>query len=85
MAILMLSETEKAYFKALQALKEKDYSGAAGFFRFAENQFADAPEFRILKETTELLIAVKEEIFGIENERIEIEEILSDGQETEFR
>jgi hypothetical protein len=81
----MLSETEKAYFKALLALKERDYSGAAGFFRFAENQFADDPEFRILKETTELLIAVKEEIFDVESERIEIEEILGDGQEAELR
>jgi len=80
----MLSETEKAYFKGLMALKERDYSGAAGFFRFAENQFADSPEFRILKETTELLIAVKDEIFDIENEGIEIEEMLTDGQETEL-
>lgn len=81
----MLSETDKAYFKAMKALKNNDYPAAVGFFRTVENQLEVAPELRILKEAAELLLAVKDEIFEIENERIEIEEMLIDGQETNLR
>nr|MBN2278605.1 hypothetical protein [candidate division Zixibacteria bacterium] len=80
-----MSDAEKAYFRGLQALKERQYRAAAGFFKSAENQLADNLELRILKETTELLLAVKDEIFETENDRIEIEEILIHGQETELR
>ncbi|MEW5923567.1 MAG: hypothetical protein AB1746_06230 [Candidatus Zixiibacteriota bacterium] len=81
----MLNDADKAYYRALQALKEKDYRAAAGFLKNAENQFAEKPEIRILSEATELLLAVKDEIYELENETIEIEEILINGQETEFR
>jgi len=81
----MLSDAEKAYYRALQALQDRQYRAAAGFFKSAENQFAENPELRILKETTELLLTVKDEIFETENDRIEIEEILINGQETELR
>ncbi|SYZ74502.1 hypothetical protein TRIP_C90130 [Candidatus Zixiibacteriota bacterium] len=81
----MLADGEKAYFKALEALKNKDYRAASGFFKTAENQFTERLEFRILQATTALLLAVKEEIFELENSRIEIEEISSYGKETEFR
>lgn len=81
----MLSNAEKAYMRALLALKKQDYASASGFFRSAKNQFAESADFRILKETTELLLAVKEDIFELENGRIEIEEIINHGKETEFR
>jgi hypothetical protein len=81
----MLSNAEKAYMRALLALKKRDYATASGFFRSAENQFAESADFRILKETTELLLAVKEDIFELENSRIQIEEIINHGKETEFR
>jgi len=81
----MLNESEKASYRALLALKDRDYRAAAGFFKAAENQFTDNPELHILKEATELLLAVKDEIFEIENDRIEIEEMLINGKETEFR
>ena len=81
----MLSDADKAYYRALQALRDKDYRAAAGFLKYAENQFADIPELRILRESTELLLSVKDEIYELENETIEIEEILINGQETEFR
>ena len=70
----MLSESEKAYSRALTALKSKDFRGAAGFFKTAEIQFAGSEEFRILFESTELLLAVKDEIYELENNKIEIEE-----------
>lgn len=66
----MLSDSEKAVFKGLMALKNKDYPSASGFFRTAENQFADSIEFLILKETTDLLLAVKEEIVELEKESV---------------
>ena len=81
----MLSDADKAYYRALQALRDKDYRAAAGFLKYAENQFADMPELCILRESTELLLSVKDEIYELENETIEIEEILINGQETEFR
>lgn len=80
----MLNDAEKAYYRALQALKEKDYRAAAGFLKTTENQFAERPELRILSEATELLLAAKDEIYELENETIEIEEILINGEETEF-
>ncbi len=81
----MLTDARKAYSRALQALMDKDYRAASGFFRTAENQFAEDLDFRILMGVTDLLLAVKTEIFEIENEKIEQEEIYSDGQETELR
>jgi 2-polyprenyl-3-methyl-5-hydroxy-6-metoxy-1,4-benzoquinol methylase len=81
----MLTDSEKAYCRAIVALKNREYSSASGFFRMAENQFADNLKFRILKETNDLLLAVKDEIYELENSRIEIEEILDHGKETEFR
>jgi hypothetical protein len=71
----MLPDSEKAYYRALLALKNKEYREASGFFRMAENQFTNDPDFRILKEATALLLAVKDEIFELENSRIEAEEI----------
>ena len=70
----MLSDSEKAFSRALTALKNKDYREAAGFFKMAEIKFAENEEFRILFESTELLLAVKDEIFELENNKIEIEE-----------
>jgi hypothetical protein len=59
---------EKAYFQALQALCDRDFNAASGFFKLAENQFAENLEFRILSEATDLLLAVKEEIGELEKE-----------------
>lgn len=65
-----MSNAERSYNQALQALREKDYYAAEGFFKSAENQFAENDEFRILYESTKLLLAVKEEISELENERV---------------
>jgi hypothetical protein len=80
-----MSHPENHFRQALEALREKDYRAASGFFKAAENQFADNLDFRILSEVTALLVAVKEEINEIENEGFVVEEIFSDGQETELR
>ncbi len=67
----MLTDAEKAYYKAMSSLKEKDYGGASAFLKIAENQFADEEDFRILNEATRLLLVVKDEIYELENEKIE--------------
>jgi hypothetical protein len=66
-----MNNASKAYYQALVALKNYDYTAASAFFKSAENQFADSLEFRILKETTDLLLAVKEEISELELEKVE--------------
>ncbi|MEW6014137.1 MAG: hypothetical protein AB1690_02320 [Candidatus Zixiibacteriota bacterium] len=72
----MLNEGVKAYLRALTALKEKDYRTGVGYLKIAQNQFDNSPDFRILKETTELLLAVKEEIFELEVESMEVKEMI---------
>lgn len=81
----MLEPHEKAYLKALQALRDKQYHQAAGFFDQAAEFFADNQEFCLLRETTRLLLEVKKEIAaaeGYENDALMIEEVFTDGQET---
>lgn len=62
----MLNKEEKAYCSAMSALKKQDYSTASVFFRDAEKQFAGNDDFCILQHTTDLLLAVKEEISALE-------------------
>jgi len=80
-----MSHPEQAYYQALEALRNKDYRAASGFFKTAENQFADNLDFRILSEVTALLVAVKDEINEIEDESLVVEEMYSDGQEAKLR
>ena len=70
-----MSYPEELYNKALQALRNRDYQAASGFFKSAENQFADDLDFRILSEVTALLVAVKNEISEIEKDDFVVEEI----------
>ena len=60
----MLSTAEKAYCLALTALKEKDYQNAIVQFDRAAEQFGTDKEFSLLRESTRLLVAVKEELGG---------------------
>jgi hypothetical protein len=66
-----MNKAQRTYYQALLALMDKNYSEASAFFKTAENQFADSYDFRILQETTELLLAVKDKIFELENEKVE--------------
>ncbi len=70
-----MSYPEESYNKALQALRNRDYQAASGFFKSAENQFANDLDFRILSEVTALLVAVKNEISEIEKNDFVVEEI----------
>ena len=62
----MLSKAEKSYCSAMTALKDKEYSTATVFFKDAEKQFAGNDDFCILQHTTDLLLAVREEISALE-------------------
>ena len=66
-----MANSQKPYYQALVALKNNDYIAASAFFKSAENKFADSLEFRILKETTDLLLAVKEEISELKLKKVE--------------
>jgi outer membrane protein assembly factor BamD (BamD/ComL family) len=76
----MLKPAEKAYFQALTALKNKEYSAAAEQFDKAAPFFEKDKEFGILRETTHLLIATKTELKKLEQkESLSIEESFSNG------
>ncbi len=82
----MLKASEKSYCLALQALKDKDYAKAAGYFASAAPDFTNNQEFVLLWETTRLLVAVKEELkTADEKDKLEIEEVFSYGQKDELR
>ena len=81
----MLDPREKAYLQALQALRDKQYQQAVGFFDQAAEFFANNQEFNLLNETTRLLLEVKGELDATEVKRSELlitEEISIDGKET---
>ncbi len=82
----MLNASEKAYYLALVALRQKNFRSALAYFEKAAPFFADNAEFALLQETTRLLVAVKEELVSQTevNEKIEIEEVLPYGKETEL-
>jgi|WetSurMetagenome_2_1015567.scaffolds.fasta_scaffold1547202_2 hypothetical protein len=85
---MMLTSAEKAYCLALLALKHKEFRKAVDLFEEAAPGFENNQEFNLLWETTRLLVAVRDELKtregGIE-ERIQIEEVYSYGQEDELR
>ena len=80
----MLNSSEKAYCLALRALSQKKYRSAADYFDKAAPYFRDNEEFHLIRETTRLLIAVKDELAVADNDNdaLVIEEVFSDGQET---
>ena len=82
----MLNPSEKAYCLALQALKQRRYQQAAGYFERAAAYFEGNQEFSLLRETTRVLVAVKREMAAADtdDDTLVIEEVFSDGQETEF-
>ena len=84
----MLEPSEKAYFRALRALEKKQYQQAAGYFDQAAEFFDGNQEFNLLRETTRLLVelkqalAVAEKTEKTDEDTLIIEETFTDGQET---
>ncbi|HUV30055.1 MAG TPA: hypothetical protein VMY05_03025 [Acidobacteriota bacterium] len=81
----MSNPSEKAYRLALQALKRKDYRTAADLFAKAAPGYQQDREFALLRESTRLLLAVQRELTALKeaDEELEIEEVFSNGQETD--
>jgi outer membrane protein assembly factor BamD (BamD/ComL family) len=83
----VLNPAEKAYLQALQALREKQYGQAAGYFDRAAEFFGNNREFSLLKETTHLLLEVKKMIAAAEGRNDDVliaEEIINYGKETKL-
>jgi len=81
----MLEPSEKAYFRALRALEKKQYQQAAGYFDQAAEFFDGNQEFNLLRETTRLLVELKQALAVAEKtdeDTLIIEETFTDGQET---
>ena len=76
----MLVDSEKAYCQALLALKKRDYQTAVVKFAKASGDFGTNEEFDLLYQTTQLLLAVKQEL-GPEPESFEVvnKELMRDG------
>ena len=62
----MTPESEKACYKALVALQNRDFATAMSYFRAAQNLVAKNADLRILSEATEMLLAVKDELRELE-------------------
>ena len=89
----MLESSEKAYYRALRALEEKEYRQAAGHFDQAAEFFEGNREFNLLHETTRLLVELKQALSAAEesaeaeetdDDTLIIEETFTDGQETDL-
>ena len=76
----MLNPAEKEYFRALEALRRKEYRLAAEHFDKAVPQFKKDGEFVLLRETNRLLVSVTKELSLLESDNeLQIEEIFTDG------
>lgn len=77
----MLNTFEKAYYHALEALKNKEYGKAADYFKEAAPYFKDNKDFVLYAETTRLLLAVKEQLtaYDVDEDKLEIEETFTNG------
>ena len=81
----MLEPSEKAYYRALRALENKQYQQAVGYFDQAAGSFEGNQEFDLLRETTGLMVELKQALATAENvdeDALIIEEMFTDGQET---
>jgi len=75
----MLSAHEKAYCRALLALKQKDYEKAAQNFESAAPGFGTNSEFILLYQTTRLLLEIKRELAATADLAATEKEIIING------
>ena len=83
----MLEPSEKAYYRALRALEQKQYQQAVGYFDQAAEYFDSNQEFDLLRETTRLLVELKQALAAaekVDEDTLIIEETFTDGQETKL-
>jgi hypothetical protein len=78
----MLSLEEKAYCRALEALKKRDYVTADREFDNCASMFADSRGFKIISEAARMLARLRNEKSNTVNIKTEIKESVSHGEET---
>jgi hypothetical protein len=78
----MLSFEEKAYCRALEALRNKDYISADKEFEASGDEFSGSRGLKIIKEATKLMALLRNEKLNFEKTRNEIKENLSHGEKT---
>ena len=75
----MLSETEKAYLEALDALKRKNYPEAVKRFEMAAQKFGTNEELDLLYQSIRLLLEVKKELSANGPTLFEEKELMING------
>jgi len=75
----MLSQQEKAYYLALKSVAARKYDSAVVYFEQASDSFQDNAEFRLIRETTRLLVAVRLEIAQLEHGGSDQTEAITSG------
>lgn len=58
----MAVATDTKYIEGLKALKTKEFERALDCFKLTEKEFAENRELRILIESVEMILAVKNEL-----------------------
>lgn len=85
MSMGLLTEQEKAYCRALEALTGKDYIAADLEFDACQALFEKSPGFNIVAVATKLLVKLEYEKTKLLKIQAEIEETDSHGEEAVVR
>ena len=78
----MLTPEEKAYCRALEALRKKDYITADKEFGNCGAMFAESRGFKVITEATRMLVQLHKEKTKLQKIQTEIKEAVSHGKET---
>lgn len=78
----MLTQEEKAYCRALEALKKKDYITADKEFGNCGAMFGESRGFQLISEATGMLVQLHKEKAKLLKIQTEIEEAVCHGKET---
>lgn len=81
----LLTEQEKAYCRALEALGEKRYAVADREFDACRDLYADGPGFRIIAMATKIMARLENERAQAEEIQTDIEEAVDHGEKTVIR
>lgn len=78
----MLSLEEKAYCRALESLRKKDYITADRELETCQALFADSRGMQIISQATRLLAYIQSEKQTNESKKQSIKETIDNGEET---
>ncbi len=81
----MLSVEEKAFCRALEALKRRDFDGAVTEFDACGGRFDENKSIRIMAEATRLIVALRQEYERKQKIQNDIKEAINHGKEAIIR